>query len=215
MTPAGRLARIWTSWLVSTFVFFVPSTTNAQYHRSERQVVAAIRDVVKVPIPTARSYARVIIREATARHFDPFTLVSMARWESHWNPATVNENDPFYSVGLVQIGAIRGNSKCSSRELLPTAACRERIAVLMDGTYNLANAAGLIAKHRQHCRKKTGQPALFARWLSSYQGYDGRPGVTCNMRRNRKGRWYDLPVPRLTQRVIQYRRVLVRKYGSY
>lgn len=185
----------------------------AYYHRTETQVVAAIRDVVKVPKPLARSYARTIIREARNRRFDPYTLVSMARYESHWNPRVVNETDPHYSVGLVQIGVIRVGTACSGRKLIPTAACQSRISQLMDGNYNLSRAAAIITTHRAYCRRSTGHPALFARWLSSYQGYDGRRGVTCNMKRNSRGRWYDLPTPSKTLRVMQYRRVLIRKYG--
>ena len=185
----------------------------AQYHRSEAQVVAAIRDVVSVPLPTARSYARTIIREARQRHFDAFTLVSMARYESHWNPQVINPDDPHYSVGLVQIGAIRSGTPCNNRDLIGSTACRSRIAQLMDGSYNLGRAAALITLHRAYCRRATGHSAKFARWLSSYQGYDGRAGVTCNMRRNSEGRWYDLPIPSKTLRVMRYRRRLIRKYG--
>lgn len=187
----------------------------AHYHRSEAQVVAAIRDVVKVPKPLARSYAQTIIREARRRHFDPFTLVSMARYESHWNPRIVNANDPRYSVGLVQVGAVQGpDSKCPSKALIESPGCQARIALLMDGNYNLTRAAMGITIRRKWCRDRTGLPAKFHRWLSSFQGMDRlKSGRICNMQRDRRGRWRDLPIRNVTRRVMVYRRVLIRKYG--
>lgn len=201
-------------WLLALACFCATVQAGAHYNRSEGQVVCAIRDVVKVSMPTARGYARTIIREARARHFDPYTLVAMTRYESHWNPRVINASDPRYSVGLVQVGAVMGpKSSCPSKALIKSPGCQARIAQLMDGNYNLGRAAMGITWRRKYCRKKTGQTAKFARWLSGYQGYDGRRGVTCNMKKNRRGQWYDLPIPSKTLRVIVYRRVLIRKCG--
>ena len=62
-------------------------------------------------------------------------------------------------------------------------------ARLQVGVYNLRVASALITANRRMCRAKTGKPALFARWLASYQGAN-RPGrgVWCNMKRDARGR---------------------------
>jgi hypothetical protein len=202
------------SLLAALCVLTLSTPLRAQYHRTQLQVVRAIRDGNgAVSVATAETYARVIIRESKRHQFDPFTLVAMAKGESNWNPRVVNASDPGYSVGLVQIGAVIPGSACGSKSLIDTESCQKRIALLMQPTYNLQQAAALITLHRKWCRKRTGHPALFARWLSSYQGYNSRAGVTCNMRRSSKGRWYDLPIPSKTLRVMRYRRQLIRRYG--
>jgi len=205
----------WLRFGVATALLAWTLVIHADYRRSEQQVVRAIRDGnASLSLRTARSYARVIRDEARRRHFDPLTLVSMARWESHWNPTVVNPDDPGYSVGLVQVAAVRAGSDCASKSDIGSEACQRRIARLSQGTYNLRQAAALITLHRRWCRQRTKKPALFARWLSSYQGYNSRPGVTCNLRRDKHGRWRDLPVPKLTRRVIRYRRTLIRRYAQ-
>jgi hypothetical protein len=199
-------------------IVFDATEADAHYSRSEAQVIDAIRDVVKVPVPVARGYARVIIREGRARHFDPFTVVAMVRYESHWNPRVINASDPRYSVGLGQVGAVMGpKSSCPSKALIKSPGCQARIARLMDGQYNLTRVASGITWRRKWCRKYHGR-APFVGWLSSYQGMDrprrGKPGERiCNMQRDKRGRWRALPVRKTTRRVIEYRRVLIRKYG--
>ena len=148
-------------------VLSAAAPARAHYYRTEAQVVAAIRDVVPVRKAVARGYARTIIRLAKARHFDPFTLVSMVRYESHWNPRVVNASDPRYSVGLAQVGAVQGpKSKCPSKAFIDSPGCQARIALLMDGNYNLGRAAMGITIRRAWCRKYHGR-APFVGWLSS------------------------------------------------
>lgn len=176
------------------------------------RVEAAIRYVnPRVARVNVRSWARVIRAEAIARRFDPYTLIAIVRFESGFNPGVVNNNPPReYSVGLSQINALALYRTCREPPILSAPSCQSSIAALTDGAHNLRTAARLITGFRDHCRRRTGKPALFARWLSAFQGYDSRPGVTCNMRRDRRGRWRDLPAPTLTRRVMRYRRELVR-----
>ena len=114
-------------------------------------------------------------------------------------------------VGLAQINVLASHRSC--RAQLDSAGCQLVIASLLDGVHNLRTAAGMITKWRDYCRRRTGKPALFARWLSGFQGYDSRPGVSCNMKRDKRGRWRDLPVPKLTRKVMAYRRYLIRRIG--
>jgi hypothetical protein len=180
--------------------------------RPRSRVEAAIRYVnPRATRANVRHWASVIRAEAIARHFDPFTLVAIVRFESGFSPGAVNNNPPReYSVGLSQINVLAMRPACRELPLLSSSSCQASIARLMDGAYNLRVAARLISGFRDHCRKRTGKPALFARWLSAFQGYDQRPGVTCNMRKDRRGRWRDLPVPTLTRRVMRYRIELIK-----
>ena len=165
----------------------------------------------------ARAWAPVIQREAGKRSFCPFTVVSIIRHETGTtcNPRLVNNNPPReYSVGLGQINVIH-HRECRGGKL-DSPGCRGYIASLMEGGANLRVTASMITRNREFCRRKTGRPALFARWLSSYQGYNnsrGRKGVWCNQRQDRRGRWRDVTTPKFTRRVMSYRRLLVRLFG--
>jgi len=182
--------------------------------RPQRAVEVAIsHSGPRLPRGTVRTYASILVGEGKARQFDPLTVIAMVHYESRWHPGLVNANGSGYYVGLGQIDAYNG-AQCK-RDGLDSPGCQARIASLKDGSYNLRRVAANITANRKFCRAKTGHPALFARWLSSYQGYNnharsGRSGAWCNMRRNSRGVWYDLPVPKLTRRVIQYRRHLIR-----
>jgi hypothetical protein len=153
-----------------------------------------------------RAYAVVIQREAKAHHFDPLTLIGMVNYESHWYAGV---EDDAHCIGLGQVCLT--NYRFCTEGGFESPRCLAQRASLKVGTFNLRVAAGLITANRKFCRAQTGHPALFARWLSSYQGYN-RPGrgIWCNMKRNSKGVWYDLPVPKYTRRVIQYRLRLIR-----
>jgi len=160
---------------------------------------------------TTQLYASLLVEEGRARGFDPLTVISIVHFESGWNPGLVNNNPPReYSVGLGQVNVI--HSKSCRDGALQSPACSAYVARLKDGTYNLRIVSALITVNRKVCRDKTKQPALFARWLSSYQGYN-RPGrgVWCNMKRNSEGVWHDLKTPEKAARVMRYRRQLIRK----
>lgn len=164
--------------------------------------------------PTRLAYAQILHAEGKARHFDPLTVVAMVHFESHWNPALTNDHHSGFYVGLGQINAYH-RKECREGGLKSTG-CQARIAELKSGPYNLRRVAAGVTANRRFCRRKTGQPALFARWLSSYQGLNdyrrgGRADVWCNMRRDRRGRWRDVKVHRLTRQVMRYRLTLIRR----
>jgi hypothetical protein len=182
-------------------------------------VAAAIKlSGPSLPASTRLAYARTIRRDAIRYRFDPLTLIAMVHFESHWIASTINDHRSGYYVGLGQINAIRAHSPCNRRELIGTEACAPRLAALLDPHENLRRAAVGIHLNRKRCREITGKPALFARWLSSYQGLNnyaagGRAGVWCNMKQDRRGRWRDVPVHRLTRQVMRYRLELIRRLG--
>jgi hypothetical protein len=183
-----------------------------------RQVERAWREACPhLPRATARVWAEVLQREAKKRHFCPYTGIAIVWNETgaSCNARLTYKNGSGFYVGLGQIDAY--NSKACRDGGLDAPACQARIAALQDGVYNLQRMAAAITANRRMCRARTGQPALFARWLSSYQGFNnhrrsGRAGVWCNMRKDRHGRWRDVTVPRLTRRVMRYRRHLLRKF---
>jgi len=159
-------------------------------------------------------WAPVIRKEARERHFCPYTEVSIIRYESRCNPGLVANKLPLeYSVGLGQINVI-WHRDCKDGKL-KSPKCQAYIGMLKSGPANLKVTASMITANRKMCRDRTGHPALFARWLSSYGGYNnsrGRKGVWCNMRKDRRGRWRDVKVPTHTQNVMNYRRYLVRRW---
>lgn len=160
--------------------------------------------------PLRLAYAKTIAAEAARRHFDPLTLVAIVHFESGFNAQAMNVNPPReVSVGLAQINVLGFSRSCQAQ--IDSPACQSKIAALTDGTHNLKTAAAMIEAMRGHCRRRTGRPALFARWLSAIQGYDSRPGVICNQRRDRRGRWRDLATPSKTRLVMRYRRMLIRQ----
>jgi len=156
-----------------------------------------------------------VIRKMAIKHgFCPYTEVSIIRYESRCNERLIHDNLPNeYSVGLGQINVI-WHRDCKNGKL-KSPRCKVYIGMLMDGASNLRVTASMITANRKMCRDRTGQPALFARWLSSYGGYNnsrGRKGVWCNMRKDRKGLWRDVKVPTHTRNVMNYRRYLVRRW---
>jgi len=165
----------------------------------------------------ARSWAKVLQKEAKKRSFCPYTVIAIVKHETGGtcNPRLVYNNLPReYSVGLGQVNVIH-HRDCKAGGI-QSPGCQAYIGMLMDGGSNLRVVSSLITANRKFCRKKTGRSALFARWLSSYQGLNnsrGRKGVWCNMRQDKNGRWSDVKTPWSTKRVIDYRRYLVRTLG--
>jgi len=169
-------------------------------------IVAAIQlSQPHMPKQQARRYAVVVRAEAKARSFDPLTLVAMVHHESHWHPSLVN------SIGCVGLGQICLSNYSYCRADMQSAKCQAKKVQLQGGVYNLRIAADHITRNRKMCRKRTGKPALWRYWLPSYQGFN-KPSrdVWCGQQR-RKGKWVNLPIPRLTTRVMTHRRMLIRK----
>lgn len=182
----------------------------AALDRPVSQIVCAIRAVnPSVSVETATSWAGVIRPDAVERHFCPMTMVAIGWRESGLRATVVNDNRHGYFVGLTQVNAVHPRTACSSKALLQTEACQARIRLLMDPLYNLHRTAAAITTHRDMCRRITGNRPGFGDWLFSWQGYN-RPGVVCNQRRGRDGRWHRLSeLPKGTQAVIDKRRELL------
>lgn len=150
----------------------------------------------------AEQYAKIVQTEARDHHFDPYTLVSMAHYESHWQSGAGNGT----CFGLVGV-CVSNYKECQQdRHGL---ACMEKQKQLLSGPYNLRVAADHITANRRFCRGKTGR-AGFRHWLASYQGINSpSKGIWCGQRKV-KGVWIDVPVHRITGRVMSRRRHLMR-----
>jgi len=202
--------------LVAALGFALPSAQARDV--SVRRVERAWKEACPHLNPAkAKLWAGILQKQARERSFCPYTGIAIV-----WNETgrTCNETLTFkhhsgFYVGLGQINAY--HRKACRDGGLQSPGCRARIAELQNGAYNLRRMAASITANRKMCRKRTGHSALFARWLSSYQGFNnyargGRSGVWCNMRKDRRGRWRDVKVPKLTRKVMRYRRHLLRKF---
>jgi hypothetical protein len=182
--------------------------------RSAAAIAAAIEFAAPGMSPaTALAYARVVRPEAIEHRYDPFTMVAYVRRESRWNPRVVGGLDG-QCIGLGGI-CLHKYRECTETRFTGEV-CLAHKARLLDGAHNLRVASSMVTAHREFCRNHTGRRALFARWLSSLQGYNnsrGRRGVWCNMRKDRRGRWRDVRAPEGTRAVMRYRLVLVRRFG--
>ena len=178
-------------------------------------VVAALHWLAPgLPPTVVRNYATVIQQQAAERSFDPYTLAAIVDNETGrtWN-ARVMDKSAQQCIGLAQI-CLSNYPTCRDSNF-KSAWCLEQKARLQDGVYNLRTAAALITANRRMCRRRTGKPALFARWLASYQGAN-RPsrGILCNQKRDARGLWRDRRAPRVTRKVMARRRELVRRFGG-
>jgi hypothetical protein len=164
----------------------------------------------------AKLWGGILKKQAKQRKFCPYTGVAIVWSETGrtCNETLIYDHSSGYYVGLGQINAYH-RKECKEGGL-DSPGCKMRIAELQNGAYNLVRMSMGITANRKFCRKKTGHPALFARWLSSYQGFNiskGRKGVWCNMRQDKRGRWRDVKTPHLTRKVMRYRRRLLRTLG--
>jgi len=159
-------------------------------------VAAILLSRPELPREEAERYARVLVEEATARDFDPFTGVAIIHHESGWYPDAISRSGEDYGLGQIRaryVGACRHDR---DPVRAPSAACRAEQARLLDGEQNIRQMAELITRNRELCQEKVGS-AAFPRWLASYQG------------RNypRQGRWCQ--PGKATHEVIAYRRWLI------
>jgi hypothetical protein len=163
-----------------------------------------------LPSSTAQAWATAIQRTAKQQHIDPFSLVAIFRWESGLRPGAINKSSG--AAGLGQImphfhGACKGTA---DPHKAPTPACRATKARLLDPLYNIAKVGKHITAWRKLCRRLTGRPALFHRWLAGYAGRNIIKGETCGQRRS-NNRWQDKRQSPYVRRVTQYRRHLLRQ----
>jgi len=172
-------------------------------HRSITVIVAAILlTQPNMSRTTAEGYAKVVQEEASKRHFDPYTVVSMVHFESRWQAGVE-------SGGCVGLGQVCLSNYPFCRQDPTGDRCQAKRASLLDGVANLRAVGAAITANRRFCRKKTGR-AKFHHWLASYGGFN-KPGEGhwCGQRKVR-GRWRDLPIPHIVNRVMKRRRKLMR-----
>jgi hypothetical protein len=189
--------------LLGFFLYTGLANAGMSVPRTVGDVVWAIGLTRDVPVEVRREWAKAIIKESTAHGVDPFTMVAIIRNESRFNPAAVDaagECIGFAQYCLTNIPVCRKN--------LQAAECLSKKAALLNWRYALSQLGADISRWREYCRKVTGLPALFARWLAGYQGaYARDKQVVCGMKKVR-GKWRDVPRRAVTARVMNYRLTL-------
>ena len=166
-----------------------------------------------LPDPVAKSYAQRIHVESKRYKIDPFTLVSIIRHESRFRASAISKDGEDYGLGQIRAryrGACRKDKDPVNN---PSPACKAVKARLLHGPTNIGSVARAIDRWKT-CRKITGKPALFARWLHGYGGMGSfKRKILCGMKK-RKGKWRDVPVRPLLKRIINYRRMLIKLQRS-
>jgi len=189
-----------TLWVVLVLALSGEAVAAMSVPRTIDDVVWAIGLSRRVPTETKKMWATAIIEEATQHEVDPFTLVAIINNESRFNPEAVDPSGD--CIGFAQY-CLSNLPAC--REDVTSAECQRKRRTLLNWRGSLAQLGADITQWRSYCRRVTGQPALFARWLAGYQGAYARDrGVTCGMRKV-KGRWRDVPRRAVTARVMNYR----------
>jgi len=158
-----------------------------------------------LPQTTKTSYAKVV-KEVSKKHkIDPFTIVAIGWHESRWRSVVSKDGEDY---GIMQIRA-RYSKGC--RKDLKSKSCAQAKARLLNPHYNIRRAANHINEWRKTCRKLTRRPALFHRWLHGYGGMGNlKRGIICGQKK-RRGKWRDLPKRKLLLRIMNYRKMLIRK----
>lgn len=138
-----------------------------------------------------------------AQHdIDPFTIIAVVERESGWDPQVIGK------LGEVGLGQVMPKNyvPCSEDRFSPE--CLVIIEQLQDWRFNLNETAALMEAHRVYCGLAV-RSWLAVFWLQEYQGYAG----TCGFRKDRRGRWSNVPVPSGTLQVLARRRELARRFG--
>lgn len=174
--------------------------------------VAIIAAAIRIANPdiseaTARGYATTLQQTAKEHHFDPFTGVAIGWHETKWRPATTGGAGG-KCHGLFQVCVQWAVPAC--KQSYESAACKRERTTLLDPHHAIRRLGRDITRWRKYCRRTTGKPALFARWLAGYQGVDAARGTTCNQRRTKRG-WRDAPRAKMTRRVMAYRLKLIER----
>lgn len=163
-----------------------------------------------LPKNVAHSYAKTIRAEARNHHIDPFTIISIIRHESRFRASAISSDGEDYGLGQIRARFLKACRKDKNPVHAPSPKCKVAKMRLLHGPANIRHLAGAISQWRKTCRRITGKPALFARWLHGYGGMGNlRRNKICGMKKTR-GKWRDIPVRRLLKNIIQYRLRLVR-----
>jgi hypothetical protein len=160
-----------------------------------------------LPDALVDTYAVVVRDESLEHELDPLLVVAVVRNESRWFASAQNHRTDCVGLGGI---CLRGFPVCQDPDRRDE--CVLLKGHLLEPVWNLRVTAAMLESNRDFCEARVGH-ASTADWLSSYQGFNDRPGrrgVWCNHVRIR-GRWVRVAVPRLTQRVIAYRDALARR----
>lgn len=172
-------------------------------------VIAAAIGLSAPGLPDAQvdSYALVVRDESLEHELDPLLVVAVVHNESRWYASAQNQRTACVGLGGICLRVFPQCQDPGRRD-----ECVLLKGRLLEPVWNLQVTAAMLESNRDFCTERIG-PVTTADWLSSYQGFNDRPGrrgVFCNHVRMR-GRWVRVPTPRLTQRVIAYRDALARR----
>ena len=143
-----------------------------------------------LPAPTVKAYAKTVQSAAKKHRIDPFTITAIGWHESRWRASVVSRDGEDYGIMQIRARYLKG---CRGVPL-KSKSCLSAKASLLNPYFNIRAAAGYIAAWRKTCRKLTGRPALFARWLHGYGGMGNlKRGIICGQQK-RRGKWTDLPL---------------------
>lgn len=159
---------------------------------------------------TARAHAASLQRSAETHDYDPYTGVAIGQHETRWRPTAIG-GAAGKCYGLFQVCVQWAVPAC--RDDFASARCVSERNALLVAPHAISRLGVDIRRWRAYCRKATGKPALFHRWLAAYQGYDARNRTTCGQVKTKKG-WSDAPIQRATRDVMRFRRRLLREIGS-
>ena len=164
-----------------------------------------------LPDGLARSYASVIQAECRERQIDPFTIVSIIRHESRFRASAISADGEDYGLGQVRARYLEACRADKDPVHNPSPQCKAAKLTLLHGPTNIRHLTGAITQWRKLCRKITGKPALFRRWLHGYGGMGNlRRNIICGQKKVR-GKWRDLPLRPMLKNIIQYRKQLLRR----
>ena len=194
--------------------------------RPAKTVAAAIKLTrPRLALKVRENWAKLLIETARKNDFDPFTGVAIIRSESRWNPSVVSRDGEDFGLGQVRARYIKGCNPDIPAARDNSKSCNAVKARLLSSAYGIRRMGAAITAWRKKCRKVTGRPALFKRWLHGYGGMGKRKGRRwirlCNQRPTKKG-WVDLGSGKrgtkqrrnhvLLMRIINHRLDLIRKF---
>ncbi len=181
-------------------------------------IIAAAIGVVNPTLhkPARTAYAKTIRAAASKHDMDPLTLVAFAWEESNFRPSAVSPDGK--DIGLMQL-RVEVTRACKGKPA-DAPSCVKARACAMNGHCAIRKLARTITEARKLCRKRTGRPALFHRWLALLGGlnHPRHRGVWCAQRQVmvkgrkvwRDVRWKKLRGYRAVRQVIACRRNLIR-----
>lgn len=106
-------------------------------------------------MPTARRYAKLLIKNGSKHGLDPYLLAALIHKESKWNPRAVSQQN----YGLMQL---RVSKTIHARYL-------GREQKFFNPALNIKLGARLLSMWRKYCQKRCKQKPCGHHWWSHYQ----------------------------------------------